>query len=464
MSPAQQTSHRLKASAKSWAKWQAKRKAKDFAKSEIAAWLKTKKSGYCTAALDNLIGASQTVYGCILENMAQLKKATCDPSAAHKTIKSNVDTAVMIAKVLKTVSFPLQYVPFVGGVAKVLYKVSNLFLPRAQKIQSQLYKLRTTPYGTAENANCCPFRPTKDATCGHRPGWKYKCGGCQSGVMCYAQQACNTLIKAETKMNEWKAAYYDPIIERLAEATMMADHKLENGVLNGNSLLKKCGIPNCVDAEKFSKGIKNKVDSVFHNKICPIQIPRLSMPDLGIVKMVLGWLDKIKGVFGKVNLALNYNHCISIPRVKFWTERKCTTVWLPCCSWGRRRRWSGFRCGTCANRVCAPIPRSRAWMERVCFSAMHIIRWLTGAVKTLFGVIINAIERAINALLSPIINLINTLIDKFFAPLNKLFSLKWPNLPMMSIDLPTFPTPFLNLPSIPRANCDFVKNMIRSAR
>jgi hypothetical protein len=85
---------------------------------------------------------------------------------------------------------------------------------------------------------------------------------------------------------------------------------------------------------------------------------------------------------------------------------------------------------------------------------MHVIKILTGAIRTLFGVIIRAIERAINALLSPIINLINSLIDKFFAPLNKLFSLRWPNLPMMSIDLPTFPT----------MNCDFVKNTIRSAR
>jgi hypothetical protein len=450
MTAVQITNVRLKASAKSWTRWQAKRKAKDFAKAEIANWLKTKKAGYCTAAMDHLIGASQTVYGCVLENIAQLKKATCDPSAFHRTVKENVDTAVSISKTLKTVSYPLQWVPYVGPVARTLYKVSKLFLPRAQKIQSQLYKLRTTPYGTAENSDCCPIMPTKNPTCKHRPGWKYKCGGCQSGVICYAQQACNTLIKIETKMNDWKAKYYDPVIEKLSEAVMMADHKIENGVLNGNSLLKQCGLPNCVDAEKFAKGVKNKIDSVFHNKICPIQAPKLSMPDLGIVKMVLGWLGKIKDVFGRVNFALNYNHCISVPRVKFWTERKCTSVWLPCCSWGRRRRWSGFRCGSCRHRVCAPVPRSRAWMERVCFSAMHIIRWLNGAMKTLFGVIIRAIERAINALLRPIMNLINSLIDRFFAPLNALFNLRWPSLPMMSIDLPTF-----------TMNCNTVKAMVR---
>merc|ERR1719460_1728282 len=96
------------------------------------------------------------------------------------------------------------------------------------------------PYGKTEDANCCPPFATSDYRCKWHPGWRYKCGGCHSGVMCYAQKACNTLIKMEGKIDAWKVKYYDPLIERLSEAAVNAD---KADVIASNSLFKKCGIP-----------------------------------------------------------------------------------------------------------------------------------------------------------------------------------------------------------------------------
>lgn len=456
------TRYRLKQTAKSGAQWQAKKRLNDYAKTEISNWLNSRKDGHCSAAMDHLVGATQTVYGCFQENYASLQSAVCEPPAQHRTIAENLATAVSISKTLKVLSFPLQYVPYVGPVAKVIQRVSKLFLSKAEPVSKNVNKLRTQPKGKLEDANCCPPFATSAAQCKTYPYWKYKCGGCDSGVMCEAQRACNSLKKMKEKIDQWKLKYYDPMIERLAEAVMNVDMVMgptgSKGKidLNPNTIFAQCGIPNCVDAENFAKGVKNQIDSLFHDKICPIQVPKLTMPDLNILNTVLGWLNKINIVFGPLGLLLNKLHCIYIPRVEFWTENKCGNVNLPCCSWSGRRRWiPTLSCGWCGHRVCVPVPRARYWSDRVCFSAMHIINILSGFVKTLFAPIIYIIDLAINTLLSPIINLINQLIDKFFAPLKLLDNLKWPNLPMMNIDLPKFPTPL---------NCDFMKQMIQAGR
>jgi len=503
------TKHRMKAKAKSWAKWQVKKQMNDFAKTEIAQWLKRPKKGKCTAAMDHIIGTYQSVYGCVKEKYDKLKTIACDPPAQFKTLKDNIDTAVGIAKFLKKNSQPFQNVPKVGPFAKQLSKIAGLFVQKADPKRKMLEKLFSQPRRwIKEDADCCPPLATKDKKC--KNDWKYKCGGCEKGAMCYANQFCNSLTKMENKVNAWKKAYFDPAIDSMTVATVNAQ--------SVNSLLAKCGVNSCTEAEKFARGVKKMVEQKFLDKFCPIPTPSLKMPNLGLINTVLGFLKKIKAVIDKIKGYLSKEFCVPIPKIKFWTEQKCANVKLPCCSskssrrrsllfvedsnavvddgshgkrWGgrRRRRWFKaitktvskvakkvaktkivkkigkvakkiakkipIKCGFCTNRVCVPVPKSKAWMDKVCFSAQLILDGLGAAIRVFFAPIMKVIKLFLDKIMAPIWSMINKLIDQFFAPLKKLGGFKFPDLKVMQIDLPKLPVPF---------DCNFVKKKIKDGR
>merc|ERR1712107_435433 len=118
-----------------------------------------------------------------------------------------------------------------------------------------------------------------------------------------------------------------------------------------------------------------------------------------------------------------------------WVEQKCTNVCLPCCSHGRRRRWTGLRCGSCCHRVCVPVPRCRFWFERVCFTAEMIIKGLNGLLYTLFKPIMDIVQGAIELAMRPISTAIsNALADKLLAPLNVLDGMRSISIDIMQID------------------------------
>jgi hypothetical protein len=230
----------------------------------------------------------------------------------------------------------------------------------------------------------------------------------------------------------------------------------KDAALTVNSVFAKCGIKTCTEAEKFAKGVKKMVDQKFLDKFCPIPTPKLKMPNLSMISKVIGFLLKIRGIVMKIKFYMDKKFCVSVPKIKFWTETKCTNVPLPCCSCCSRRRWVPKpRCGWCNNRVCAPVPRSKAWTERVCFSAMSIIKGIMGLLKKLFSPILNTIKFAINAFLIPIKAMIGKLIDQFMWPLKQVGGFKFPDLKVMQIDLPKLPVPL---------DCYFVKKMIKDGR
>lgn len=442
---------RIKNAAKDHVRTEAKKRAKDYAKQSLKSWINAQE-GDCLDALDTLIGASQHVYACFKDNYASLKTAFCDPPEKHRYLTEKLDGVVKASRTLKTISLPLKPLPYVGVAAKIIHrvagKVQQILDPRVRTLK----KMNVQQYGTwYEQQECC--YPFPGAGCNHWPYQKYRCASCSSGGMCYLDRGCNTLNKLEEKVDQWKAQYYDPLLEKIAEATqnVQAANNAANQAANVHSWLARChggSFNMCSEVKALADKISGSIQGTFTDKYCPIKLPSIPFPSIDPIKTVLGWLGKISNVFGAINFELSKLHCVHVPKVEAWWERSCSRICTPCCSYHGRRRWvGGVRCSTCCHNVCVPVLRTRAYMKKYCFSAMNILKGIAGFLQTVLAPIFWIIEKAINVLLSPI----NALFDKILGMLGLNVNFPWPHIPNFEF----------NLPQLPAVNCHTLKHYVR---
>lgn len=443
---------RIKDSAKDWVKTKSKEKAKDYAKQSIKEWLAAQE-GDCVNALDDMIGASQRMYACVKENYENVKKAFCEPPKQHAWLLPKLKSVVTAANLLKKLSFPFKTTPTVNGVASNVHKVSGQVDGMLSKRVKTLENMKKKPHGTKikEQPGCCYPFPEKG--CSDSPGASYKCASCSAGGMCHVDRGCHTLEKLEEKMDEWKEKYYDPLLEKVAEATqsVQAADNAAAQVANAKSWLAKCSGTNfnkCSEVKKITDKIVGSIDSVFTKKFCPIKAPKIPFPDINPIKSVLSFLAKIADAFGKLDFELKKMRCVNVPRVKTWTERKCTRVCTPCCSYSRRRRLLGsVRCNSCCNNVCVKVPKVKTWTEKFCFSGMNILKGIGGFIQKFLGPVLKIIEKAVNLILTPV----KLVIDKILGLLNLNVDFKFPSLPTFDF----------NLPTLPAVDCNTLKSFAR---
>jgi len=442
--------NRIKGLLKDYARAEAKKRAKDYAKSELKAWIQAQE-GDCLDAVDTLIGASVDMYACFKEKFGAVQTALCKPPELHGQLTSLFTNVNRIALVLKSVSGLLKNVPYVGGVCKKVYdvstRVSNVLKPRIDRLNKMNYK----NYGNHDDSGCChpQPKPTKwPWNCNAHPGAWYRCGNCGSGSMCSMQKGCNTLNKFEEKLDAWKEKYYDPLVEKFAEA---AQHvQAGNNAINNAAWLFTCNqLQQCSQLKALADKVKSAVEShVLTPLRCPWTWPVPSLPNLGFLSTVVGWLNKIAGVLEKIKGILWKQYCVTVPIPQAEWRRGCVRICLPCCHWSRRRRWvGGLSCRSCCHNVCTPY--LHVWFKNVryCFSAQKIIEGLSGLIMKAFGPIVKIIQAAIDFVTAPIMNLFQSIIDKI--------------IPDINIPLPSIPSFNFNMPSLPTLSCGALQSFGR---
>jgi len=447
---------RIKGLLKDYAKAKAKKAAKDYAKSELKAWIQAQE-GDCLDAVDVLIGSSVDMYACFKEKYGAVQTALCKPPELHGQLTSLFTNVNRIAKVLKAVSGLLKNIPYVGGVAKkvydVSYRVERVLTPRITRLNA----MNAKPHGGGtgghyDDSSCCHPGPKPSKwpwrSCASHPGAWYKCGGCQGGSMCAMQKGCNTLNKFEEKLDAWKAQYYDPLVEKFAEAAQYV--QAGHNAINNAAWLATCNQMNqCSRLKQFADKVKSEVDSKVLGPLrCPWEWPVPSLPNLGFLNTVVGWLNKIAGVLEKIKGILWKQYCLNVPIPQAEWRRGCVRVCLPCCHWSRRRRWvGGLSCRSCCHNVCTPY--LHVWIKQVryCFSAQKIIEGLSGLIMKVFGPIVRIIQAAIDLVTKPIMNLFESIINAI--------------IPDINIPIPSIPSFSFNMPSLPTLSCSSLHSFIR---
>jgi hypothetical protein len=392
-----------------------------------------KGEGKCLDAVKKVTETSQEVYGCFKENFGRLKSVVCTPPEKHKALTSSLSAVLTTANVIAMITLPIQSLPYIGPPAKVMNKVAKVVKKLIKPKVRVLKKFRRAPRGTRfENSNCCPPL-VKDRSCHAYPGSTYKCASCSSGIMCYMARACNTLNKIEEKVDEWKAKYYDPFVDKIVQSAEYYQG-ISNQVHKG-CFLWGCGFKECDWVMKMATKLENEVRSKFLNRFCPIRLPRVRLPDFSKAMGALNFLRKIGKAFEKIKRALQKQHCMRLPKPYGGFRRKCTRVCLPCCGSRRRRRWISAKCGTCCHRACAKVPYGGVRMVRYCFSASKILKGLGAVFKAVLGPILNVINRIIDAIMRPVVSLFNRIlrmlgisVDWRISPLPKL-NMRVPMLP-----------------------------------
>lgn len=261
-------------------------------------------------------------------------------------------------------------------------------------------------------------------------------------------RACNTLQKLETKIDKWKAHYYDPIVVKIADAVQYT--QAANNAVYHASWLARCGqgLNTCSQVKALADKISNSIGGTFTDKYCPLRPPGIPFPNISPISVVLDWLGKIAGVFRGIQLELGKMHCVSYPTVDAWWENACTRVCTPCCSYHGRRRWTGgVRCRSCCHNVCVKVLKQRWYTKRLCFSALNILNGLSGFVNSLLGPIKNIIKAAMDLLLRPVVNLFNQILAK----LNLNVNFAFPKLPDFNF----------NMPSLPAVSCSALRSYAR---
>ena len=197
------------------------------------------------------------------------------------------------------------------------------------------------------------------------------------------------------------------------------------------------------------------MDATFHDKVCPLRLPGISVPSLGPINIVAGIFGKIGGWLQSLRNILAKVHCVSYPKVEVWSDYECTQICLPCCSYhGRRRWWGSVSCSTCCHNVCAWIPKTRAWSERYCFSAQDVLDFITGLLSIVFSPIMSVINLALKPIMDLIMTPVNALFDQLFGSLIIDFP-AFPNMPFLDFNLPTLPSFKLSLPSYTGLDLNF---------
>jgi len=425
--------HRVRGLAKDYTGIDGKRARNDFAKTTLATLLGVPQ-GPCLDAVDILVGTSQEMYACFKEPYSNLRSAFCDPVEKHDQVRDVLTTVHDASQTLERLSTPLQPIPYVGPVARLVRRASNTVNGRLPKYVQLVERLRVQLHNQRTPDNeCCPPFQTRNARCRSYPNWQYKCGACSAGEMCQASRACETLKKLEEKIDYAKSLTVDPMLEhvtKFAELANTADNSAAGSFLAG------CGLSTCSDVKKAAESFQAQVRAAYWDKVCPLPQPSLPSVDLGILAAGKDILRKISDALSKVMRVLTQKRCIEYPRSSCWTERECTRVCIPCCDSRRRRRWwPSVSCRTCCHNVCVHLPKCRFWMDKVCFTAEAIIKGLHGLLSKLFGPIMKEIQRLINTVLGPIQGFIDSLIDKILSPLAALDGLSF-NLDVMSISFP----------------------------
>ena len=436
---------KLKGMAKDYSK-----KAAHYVKNEIKAWVAAQE-GDCLDSVALVVEASQNLYECFKSNYNVLKSAFCDPPPRHKQIKDAMDGIYLASKNINFVAKILQYVPQLKNVAKLVIRVTDKVNSRMKTVTKKLDDQNKQDKGKSANGDCCP--PFPATGCSGHPGASYKCGACSSGVICHVQKACNTLVKLEVKLDKFKEDFVDPLVEKVAEAAQNVQAGMN--LVSGDSILHACGLKNCADLKKAAGQVKKEMDATFHDKVCPLRLPGISVPSLGPINIVAdifgkigGWLQSLRDILAKV-------HCVSYPKVHVWSDYECIQICLPCCSYhGRRRWWGSVSCRSCCHNVCAWIPKVRTWNERYCFSAQDVLDFITGLLSIIFSPIMSVINLALKPIMDLIMTPVNALFDQLFGSLIIDFP-AFPNMPFLDFNLPTLPSFKLSLPSYTGLDLNF---------
>jgi hypothetical protein len=431
------------------------KKAASYVKTEIKAWIDAQE-GDCLDSVALVTEASQNLYECFKSNYAQLKSAFCDPPPRHKQIKDALTGISSASKNINYVAKLLKNVPQIRSVCTTVERITEQVNNRMKTTLNKLEAQNKQDKGKTANMDCCP--PFPASGCASHPGAKYKCGACSSGAICNSQAACNTLNKLEQKFDKFKADYYDPLVEKVAEAAQNV--QAGNNLVSGDSMLAACGFRNCADLKKAAAKIKAEMDATFHDKVCPLKVSGISVPTLGPINVVANIFGKIGGFLQNLRNILGKVHCVNYPRVEFYTTYECTQVCLPCCSYHGRRRWVGrVSCRSCCHNVCVHVPRTRAWMERFCFSAQDILDFVSGLMSIIFKPIMAVINAALKPVLDLIMAPINALFNQLFGHLTIDFP-SFPSMPLLDFSLPSLPNFKLGIPSysVNHPTCSWIRS------
>lgn len=388
--------------------------------------------------MTTVIEASQNMYECFKSNYATLKNSFCDPPPQHKEIKDSLTSIKSASVNINRVAKLLKNVPRVGTVAKTVMRITDKINPRAQQVLDQMERQNKQDKGKSSNGDCCP--PFPASGCSSSPGWLYKCGACSSGEICMSQRACNTLVKLEQKLDKFKEDYYDPLVEKVAEAAQNV--QAGNNLVQGDSVLEVCGLKNCADLKKLATSLKNTMDAGFHDKVCPLKISPIQVPSLGPLVTIGDIFGKINGFLQSLLDILAKVHCVDYLRTEAWSDWECITVYTPCCSgWNF---WSS--CSTCGHSVCSWVPKTHTYWDEYCFSAQDVLDFVSGLLATIFGPIMSVIDAALRPILDKILEPINKLFDQMFGHLKINFP-AFPNLALFDITLPQIPSLKVSIPS-----------------